>query len=124
MNMGIGSPIWWSFLRFIFIAIMIALACIALISGAQAKQPSEDRGNGNSAAENVDALNPATTGSDNTAHGWSSLFSNTTGSSNTANGRGALYGNSVGDNNTAVGFQALYNSLGAPKTQRPALKRL
>jgi hypothetical protein len=104
MNMPIGSPIWWSFLRFIFIATMIALACIALISAAQAKQPSEDRGNGNSAAENVDALNPGTTGSDNTAHGWSSLFSSTTGSFNTANGHGALYGNSVGDNNTAVGF--------------------
>ena len=112
MNTQIGSPSWWALLRFIFIAILIALACIALMSAAQAKQPSEDRGNGNSAAENVDALNPATTGSDNTAHGWSSLFSNTTGSSNTADGRGALYGNSVGDNNTAVGFQALYNSLG------------
>ena len=105
---------------------MIALACIALVTAAQAKQPSEDRGNGNSAAENVDALNAGTTGSDNTAHGWSSLFSNTTGSFNTADGHGALHGNSVGDNNTAVGFDALYNTLTQAKrggshctTQRP-----
>lgn len=124
MNMSIGSPIWWSFLRFIFVAIMIALACIALVTAAQAKQPSEDRGHGNSAAEDVDALNPHTTGSDNTAHGWSSLFSNTTGSSNTANGRGALYGNSVGDNNTAVGFQALYNSLGGSENTATGVQAL
>ena len=97
---------------FSFILAAGALACFALAPVAQARPPSEDRGNGNSAAENVDALNLQTTGSDNTAHGWSSLFSNTTGSFNTANGRGALYGNSVGDNNTAIGFQALYNSLG------------
>src|SRR4029078_6240854 len=88
MNMPIRSPIWWPFLRFIFVIIMIALACIALVTAAQAKQPSEDRGNGNSAAENVDALNAGTTGSDNTAHGW---FSNTTGSFNTADGHGALH---------------------------------
>jgi hypothetical protein len=99
-------------LRFTFVVIAVALTCIALVPVARAKQPSEDRGNGNSAAENVDALNPGTTGSDNTAHGWSSLFSNTTGSFNTANGHGALHGNSIGDNNTAIGFQALYNSLG------------
>ena len=112
MNTPIRSLILWLFFRFSFVVIAVALACIALMPVAQAKQPSEDRGNGNSAAENVDALNPGTTGSDNTAHGWSSLFSNTIGSFNTANGRGALYGNSVGDNNTAIGFQALYNSLG------------
>jgi Chaperone of endosialidase len=116
MNMPIKPLIWWPFLRITFVGIMVALACVALTPVGHAKQPSEDRGNGNSAAENVDALNPNTTGSDNTAHGWSSLFSNTTGSFNTANGHGALYGNSVGDNNTAVGFQALYNSLGSENT--------
>jgi hypothetical protein len=110
--MPIISPIQLPFLRSSFILTAVALACIALAPVTQAKQPSEDRGNGNSAAEDIDALNPGTTGSDNTAHGWSSLFSNTTGSFNTANGWQALYGNTVGDNNTAVGFQALYNSLG------------
>ncbi len=67
--------------------------------------PGEDRGNGNSAAENVDALNPATTGANNTAHGWSSLFSNTTGSNNTANGFDALLSNTTGNGNTANGFR-------------------
>jgi trimeric autotransporter adhesin len=41
----------------------------------------------------VDALKLSTAGSNNTAYGWSSLFSNTTGSSNTADGFQALYGN-------------------------------
>jgi hypothetical protein len=68
MNVAIRSPIWWPFFRFIFIVIMIALACIAVVTAAEAKQASEDRGNGNSAAENVDALNAGTTGADNTAH--------------------------------------------------------
>ena len=68
MNMAIRSPIWWPFLRFIFIVIMLALACIAVVTAAEAKQASEDRGNGNSAAENVDGLNAVTTGADNTAH--------------------------------------------------------
>src|SRR5262245_842328 len=107
---------------------LFALAWFALLPLVQAKPPSEDRGNGNSAAENVDALNPSTTGSDNTAHGWSSLFSNTTGSFNTANGAGTLFANTEGErnsgfgwaalklntsgsDNTANGFQALYNTL-------------
>ncbi len=74
---------------------------------AQAKQPSEDRGNGNSAAENVDALNLSTTGANNTAHGWSSLFSNTSGYDNTADGFHALYSNTTGLNNSAFGSRAL-----------------
>src|SRR5262245_27868541 len=111
-NMLIRTLIRSLFLRSSFVVIAFALAAIALASVAQAKQTSEDRGNGNSAAEDVDALSPSTTGSDNTAHGWSSLFSNTTGSFNTADGRQALNGNTVGDNNTAIGFQALYNSVG------------
>src|SRR5207244_10437576 len=55
----------------------LALACFALLPVAQALPPPkpEDRGNGNSAAENVSALNLSTTGGGNTAHGWYSLFS-------------------------------------------------
>ncbi len=90
--------------------ILFALGSFALSPIAQARQQSEDRGNGNSAAEEVDALNPSTTGSDNTAHGWSSLFSNTTGSSNTADGFQALYSNTIGSENTANGFQALMSN--------------
>jgi hypothetical protein len=65
-----------------------------------------DRGNGNSAAENVSALNPSTTGYYNTAHGWFSLFSNTTGSGNTASGIDALFSNTTGNMNTALGILA------------------
>jgi hypothetical protein len=82
----------------IFTTLLLVLGRIALSPVTQAKQPSEDRGNNNSAAENVQALSLGTTGSDNTAHGWFSLFSNTTGSSNTADGFEALVNNTTGTN--------------------------
>jgi hypothetical protein len=47
--------------------ILVVLACLAIASVAHARQQSEDRGNGNSAAEEVQALNPSTTGSNNGA---------------------------------------------------------
>src|SRR5436190_11378878 len=94
----------------IFATILLVLACFAASPVAQAKQPTEDRGNGNSAAENVQALNLNTTGSDNTAHGWFSLFSNTTGLSNTADGFQALYSNTTGSANTAIGASALLSN--------------
>src|ERR1043166_5281920 len=93
-----------------FTTVLLTLGFLALLPVAEAKQPSEDRGNGNSAAENVQALNLSTTGSNNTAHGWFSLFSNTTGSSNTANGWQALLINNTGSNNTACGVNALFNN--------------
>jgi hypothetical protein len=98
--------------------ILFALGSFALAPVAQARPPSgEDRGNGNSAAENVDALNLSTTGSDNTAHGWSSLFSNTTGSFNTASGAGALFANTEGERNSAFGWAALkLNTTGTDNT--------
>jgi Chaperone of endosialidase len=98
--------------------IVSAVGCFALsLPVAQAKQQSEDRGNGNSAAEDVQALNLSTTGSANTAHGWFSLFSNTTGSSNTGDGFQALYSNITGSDNTASGFTALYsNTTGSGNT--------
>jgi hypothetical protein len=95
--------------------ITFTLSWFVLAPVAQARQPTptptptppgEDRGNGNSAAENVSALNLATTGANNTAHGWFSLFSNTTGSENTANGVNALVSNATGVNNTALGVSA------------------
>src|SRR5437867_5118698 len=101
----------------IFTTILLVLACFAVSPVAQARRPSEDRGNGNSAAENVDALNPSTTGSNNTAHGWFSLFSNTTGSSKTADGFQALFSNTEGNSNTANGDSALFsNTTGAANT--------
>jgi trimeric autotransporter adhesin len=95
--------------------VVLVLACFALLPLAEAA-PGEDRGNGNSAAEHVDALNLGTTGSNNTAHGWFSLFSDTSGSSNTADGFKALYSNTSGDQNTAVGAGALLTNTGSHNT--------
>jgi hypothetical protein len=92
------------------IPILVVLAFLGIASVAHARQQSEDRGNGNSAAEEVQALNLSTTGSNNTAHGWFSLFSNTSGSSNTADGFQALYSNTSGSYNTAGGAQALFSN--------------
>jgi trimeric autotransporter adhesin len=52
----------------------------------------------------TDALQSLSTGGDNTASGWKSLFSNTTGSANTANGDGAHYGNVTGVRNSGLGY--------------------
>jgi trimeric autotransporter adhesin len=71
---------------------------------------SEDRGNGNSAAENVQALNSGTTGINNTAQGWFSLYTNTYGNDNTAIGFKTLYSNISGGSNTAIGGSALYSN--------------
>ena len=94
----------------IFTTVLLVLGCVALSPVAQARQPGEDRGNGNSAAERVEALNLGTTGSNNTAHGWFSLFSNTTGFGNTADGFQALYSNTTGSANTAIGASALLSN--------------
>jgi endosialidase-like protein len=103
----------------IFTAILLGVAYFrsSLIAQATAPSNSEDRGNGNGAAEGVQALNLSTTGSDNTAHGWFSLFSNTSGVQNTANGFNALNQNTTGDSNTAMGYEALFsNTTGAANT--------
>ncbi|HEX4697200.1 MAG TPA: tail fiber domain-containing protein [Candidatus Udaeobacter sp.] len=111
--------------KIMFTSVRIALACFAVSSAAlAAPRPSptparagEDRGNNNSAAENVQALNLGTTGSDNTAHGWLSLFSNTSGGFNTADGSYALYNNTIGNYNMASGFGALgSNTTGSGNT--------
>jgi hypothetical protein len=90
----------------------LMVACFALVPAAQAVRPpkGEDRFNGNSAAEEVDALNPNNTGVNNTATGWFSLSSNTEGRDNTANGYQALQGNLDGVSNTAEGSQALLSN--------------
>ena len=103
--------------------IAAALACFAVSPASLARpQPTptptptatpplgEDRGNNNSAAENVDALNIDTTGTYNTAHGWHALSANTTGSNNTAHGSSALSSNMAGSSNSAVGAYSLQNS--------------
>ena len=101
-----------------FTSILLALAWFAISPVAMARPTptptptatpplGEDRGNDNSAAENVDALNISTTGQYNTAHGWYTLSANATGTDNTANGAYALFSNTTGWRNTAVGAWSL-----------------
>ena len=111
--------------KIIFTSVLLALACftaspVALARPLPTPTPTptatpplgEDRGNGNSAAENVDALNISTTGitTQHTVglrsiatplaiqHGrrQSGTLFNTTGDSNTATGTSALYLNTSG----------------------------
>jgi hypothetical protein len=103
--------------------VLLAVACFAVLSTALARpvptptpvptatpRLGEDRGNNNSAAENVDALNINTTGQHNTAHGWHALSANTSGSYNIANGSYALSSNMTGWRNSAVGAYSLQNN--------------
>ena len=97
----------------------LALVCFAVAPVSQAAPPprGENRFNGNSAAEDVDALNLSTTGANNTAHGWFSLSSNTVGFDNTADGFQALLDNTEGNQNTATGLGALkHNTIGDSNT--------
>ncbi len=109
--------------KLMFTSVLLAVACSAVLSTAVARpQPTptptptatpplgEDRGNNNSAAESVDALNLNTTGTYNTAHGWHALSANTTGSGNTANGSYALSSNTSAYANAAVGAYSLQNN--------------
>jgi hypothetical protein len=106
----------------------IILLFLALSPAAQAR-PQSDTLLGQNALHNG-----ATTGTDNTAIGFNSMFidstgaqntglgsqtlvSNTTGSSNSATGMQALFSNTTGDVNTADGFQALVsNTTGSANT--------
>jgi hypothetical protein len=68
-------------------------------------------GGASSTAFGFEALK-VNTGTNNTATGSRSLFSNTSGVSNTSTGYEALYSNLDGSNNTANGYQALYSNNG------------
>lgn len=99
------------------ILIAVALVCFGLLPTAYAVRPSptpsptppgENLGNGNSAAENVQALISLTTGVNNTATGSQALFGNTDGVENTATGYAALFSNTSGSFNNAIGGEALF----------------
>jgi uncharacterized coiled-coil protein SlyX len=75
-------------------------------------EADENRGDGNSAAEGVNALESNTTGTNNTATGRDALTSNISGIENTATGMQALYSNTTGHDNTATGFNALTSNVG------------
>ncbi len=106
----------------------IILLFLALSSVAHAR-PQSDTLLGQNALHNgatsgtdntaigFDSMYNDTTGAQNSGLGSQTLFSNTTGSSNTASGMKALYSNTTGDINTADGFQALAsNTSGAANT--------
>src|SRR5439155_7098108 len=100
-------------LELAFIALAFTCSAVSPVALARPRPttlPGEDRGNNNSAAENVDALNINTTGLNNTAHGWHSLSTNTGGSDNTGNGFETLFTNTAGRLNTATGSQALFSN--------------
>jgi Chaperone of endosialidase len=93
------------------VLILLLLACIGIISKAEAVSPPPDGGYpGANTAEGQSALFSLTTGTGNTATGFKSLFKNTTGFSNTANGDAALFSNTTGEGNTAIGQAALDNN--------------
>jgi hypothetical protein len=99
--------------------IPFALVCVALSPAPKAfgVSPKPDGGYpGQNTAEGDNALFSLTTGFDNTAIGYSALFSNTS-SDNTAIGAAALYSNTTGNNETATGFAALFsNTIGLYNT--------
>jgi trimeric autotransporter adhesin len=101
------ASLGWSFAPPVFLPIILAIVCFALVHTAQAVNPPPEGGYPNfTTAEGVNALQNLTTGAGNTAVGWYSLFTGTTGSFNTGVGAGALVLN-TGDEDTAVGTAAL-----------------
>jgi hypothetical protein len=112
-----------------FTAMLLGVACFALLPGARAVNPAPDGGYpGGNTAEGQSALLSLTTGTYNTAVGLYSLLSLSTGNyntgvgagtlavntadQNTATGAGALFSNTTGFGNTADGAFALLNNTG------------
>ncbi|MCK4357574.1 MAG: tail fiber domain-containing protein [Candidatus Cloacimonetes bacterium] len=78
---------------------------------------NDDGTDNNNVAVGINAFNSNTSGFDNTATGYQSLFYNLSGYGNTANGTYALNSNTTGYNNTANGVSALfYNTSGHTNT--------
>ena len=104
---------------------VFALACFALLPGAQAVNPAPDGGYpGANTAEGKNALLSHTTGTFNAAIGFFSLRALTTASFCTGVGAGTLLANTA-DENTATGAGALLsNSTGASNTANGAFALL
>ncbi|MCD4746338.1 MAG: tail fiber domain-containing protein [Bacteroidales bacterium] len=64
----------------------------------------------NNTASGYYSLYANISGNDNTASGHYSLYANTTGNGNTASGHYSLYANTIGLDNTASGYEALRNN--------------
>jgi hypothetical protein len=111
-----------------FIAIPLAISCLALLPIARAVNPAPDGGYpGGNTAEGHNALLSLSTGTYNTAVGVFSLLSDNEGMFNTALGAGALLvnvgnqGTGEGTQNTATGAGALLsNSTGFGNTANGA----
>ena len=101
------APCWP---RFILIPLVLACFALALTAQGQLSPPPDGNYSNNNTAEGEDALFnlDISTGVNNTAVGFETLYSNNTGSENTANGAQALYSNYSGGGNTANGASALY----------------
>jgi hypothetical protein len=99
--------------RFPGFLLALALAWFLLSPAAQAVTPPPDGGYpGRNTAEGDFALfSLDEAGTDNTAIGFSALYSDTFGSENTAIGSNALYSNIGGVDNTATGVFALYSNI-------------
>lgn len=78
---------------------------LALSPAAQAARPQSDTMLGKDALHN-----PATTGSDNTAIGFDSMYNDSTGDQNTGLGSNTLFSNTTGEANSATGMQALFSN--------------
>jgi hypothetical protein len=93
-----------------FFLIPLVLGCFALSPTVRAVSPAPDGGypNGNT-AEGDSALETLSTGENNTAIGFETLFFNHEASNNTATGHSALF-NNTGNNNTATGSFTLQSN--------------
>jgi hypothetical protein len=90
--------------------VRLILAAIILLflvpsPAAQAARPPSDTLLGKDALHN-----PASTGTDNTAIGFDSMFNDTTGGQNTGLGSQTLFSNTTGEANSATGMQALFSN--------------
>jgi Chaperone of endosialidase len=93
-------------------AIKFCVILIGAVPGMGDRAPAQcfvcsDSNNNTAVGANALSRNSA---ADNTASGYSALYSNSTGTSNSAIGFESLYANSTGNQNTASGFRALYSN--------------
>ena len=97
---------------FLFIALALALAWVALSPAARAECYDGCVTYSASTVLGDDALPDVLDGYGNTAVGADALYSNTFGSRNVAIGSSALFSNQTGGDNTATGVNALYYNTG------------
>ena len=85
--------------------ILVAIFLLLPLAVSLAGRPPSDTMAGQNALHNG-----ATTGTDNTAIGFDSMFNDTTGDLNTGVGSNTLVANTTGEANSATGMQALFSN--------------